>query len=162
MSVSFNAEEVYHMAEQIERNGIRFYNKAAEQVNDEAARQTLVYLAEMEASHERTFAAMRQEMNPSESSPETGEQDQEGLMYLQAAVEGRIFDFESDPAEQIGADAGMPEILRKAIALEHESVAFYTSMKQMMRSAADIQKIEHIISEELGHVTMLTDLMAGT
>ena len=29
MSVDFNADEIFEMAEQIERNGVKFYNKAA-------------------------------------------------------------------------------------------------------------------------------------
>ncbi|MGC9455310.1 MAG: ferritin family protein [Phycisphaerae bacterium] len=158
MSITFNADEVYRMAEQIETEGIRFYKAAAEQASSDSARNVLLNLAEMEAAHQRTFAAMREELNPSEQSPAL-EADDEGLQYLQAAVEGKVFKLDSDPAGQIGADTSMDEILRRAIGLEHDSIAFYTGMKQMMQSAADMQKVDHIIREEMGHVTMLTNLM---
>ena len=159
MSVNFNAEEIYRMAEQIERNGIRFYQTAAEQTDEESRRKVLLNLAEMEADHERTFAAMRQELSPSEKSPTAADPDDEGLLYLQAAAEGKVFDFNADPAAEIHADSSQEQILRQAIRLEHDSIAFYTGMKEMMQSAADRQKVDHIIREEVGHVTMLTRLM---
>jgi rubrerythrin len=159
MSVNFNAEEVYRMAEQIERNGIRFYRKAAEQTDEESSRNVLQNLAEMEANHERTFAAMRQELNPSEKTPTTADPDDEGMLYLQAAAEGKVFDFNADPAAEIQSGASLEQMLRQAIRLEHDSIAFYTGMKEMMQSAADRQKVDHIIREEVGHVTMLTRMM---
>lgn len=160
MSITFSADEIYRMAKQIERNGIRFYKAAAEQTSQESAKKVLLNLAEMEAAHERTFEAMRQELNPSEDSPAAADVDEEGLQYLQAAAEGKVFDLEGDPAAEIGADTSQDEILRRAIGLEHDSIAFYTGMKQMMHSAADIQKVDNIIGQEMGHVTMLTQLMS--
>lgn len=159
MSVTFSGEEVFRMAEQIERNGIRFYETAAEQTADESNRKVLLNLSEMEAAHERTFAAMRQELSTSERSLAGGDPNNEGLMYLQAATEGKVFDVNADPAAQIKADASQEDILRQAIRLEHDSIAFYTGMKEMMDSAADRQKVDHVIREEVGHVTMLTRLM---
>ncbi|MFP3938224.1 MAG: ferritin family protein, partial [Phycisphaerae bacterium] len=132
MSITFNADEIYRMAEQIEENGIRFYKTAAEKASAESVQNMLLNLAEMEAAHERTFAAMREQLNPSEQMPDDIDADDEGLQYLQAAAEGKVFDLEGDPAAEIGADTSLDEILRRAIGLEHDSIAFYTGMKQMM------------------------------
>jgi hypothetical protein len=41
MSFEFNADEILEMAEQIERNGARFYRKAAELVKDAAVSKLL-------------------------------------------------------------------------------------------------------------------------
>ena len=59
MSYDFNADNVFEMAEQIERNGALFYRQAANDVADPDAKQFLLDLAAMEDDHEKTFAVMR-------------------------------------------------------------------------------------------------------
>ena len=58
MSMAFNADEVLAIAEQIERNGMVFYEKAAERFRGDEKR-TLLRLADMEVTHQQVFAAMR-------------------------------------------------------------------------------------------------------
>jgi rubrerythrin len=48
MSITFNAFEIFEIAEQIERNGVKFYRKAAKGISDQDLRQTLLELADME------------------------------------------------------------------------------------------------------------------
>jgi len=59
MSIDFNADEVFEIAEQIERNGAKFYRTVAENVTDADKRKILINLAEMEDEHEQTFKTMR-------------------------------------------------------------------------------------------------------
>ncbi len=66
MAMPFNADEVFEMAEQIERNGGKFYRAAAEKFP--AVRELLLKLAEMEDNHERTFANMRAELSTKETA----------------------------------------------------------------------------------------------
>ncbi len=49
MSITFNAFEIFEMAEQIERNGVKFYRKAAEIFTDRDISQTLLEFADMES-----------------------------------------------------------------------------------------------------------------
>ena len=60
--INFNADEIFEMAEQIERNGAKFYRKAAESI-DSKSRDLLLGLAAMEDEHQKTFAAMRGELS---------------------------------------------------------------------------------------------------
>ena len=53
MEVVFNADEVMEMAEQLERNGARFYREASERVADSPTRIMLLQLSMMEEEHER-------------------------------------------------------------------------------------------------------------
>ncbi len=55
MSFEFNADEILEMAEQIERNGARFYRKAAELVKDAAVSKLLQDLAAWEDGSYRIF-----------------------------------------------------------------------------------------------------------
>ena len=69
MGMPFNADEVFEMAEQIERNGAKFYRAAAKKFP--SLRDVLLELAAMEDDHEKTFAAMRGQLSAGE--PAIGE-----------------------------------------------------------------------------------------
>ena len=66
MSYDFNADDVFEMAEQIERNGAVFYRKAAADIKDPDAKNFLSDLAAMEDSHEKTFSTMRKKLTEAE------------------------------------------------------------------------------------------------
>ena len=51
MSYDFSANEVFEMAEQIERNGALFYKSAAEGTTDRSAKDFLLGLSAMEEQH---------------------------------------------------------------------------------------------------------------
>jgi rubrerythrin len=59
MSYDFNADEVFEMAEQLERNGAKFYHDAAEGDVGQSNKQMLLDLAAMEEAHEKTFKCFR-------------------------------------------------------------------------------------------------------
>ena len=83
MTRTYNIDEIFEMAEQIERNGVAFYRRAAEVSMDEERKRKLLDLAEMEASHECTFAAMRTEQ---ENAPTSFDPDGEAARYLDAII----------------------------------------------------------------------------
>ena len=56
MMYDFNADDIFEIAEQLERNGATFYRTAAGAVTDADAKGFLLKLAEMEDAHEKTFA----------------------------------------------------------------------------------------------------------
>ena len=47
MSITFNANEIFEMAEEIERNGAKFYRKAAQNTSDNQTKQMLLDMADM-------------------------------------------------------------------------------------------------------------------
>ena len=59
MGIEFNADEILETAERMERNGAEFYRLAAEGDIGSGSKQKLLELAEMEAAHEKAFAALR-------------------------------------------------------------------------------------------------------
>ena len=80
MGAPFNADEVFEMAERIERNGGRFYRAAAEKFP--AVRELLLELAEMEDDHERTFANMRAELSTKETAQTVFDPDGHIFIWL--------------------------------------------------------------------------------
>ncbi len=154
MGIKFNAYEIFEMAEQIERNGAKFYRKAAESAEGEN-RELLLRLAEMEDEHERAFAAMRAELPGAEKHAVTADPDDEDALYLQAMVKGKIFT--ADPSKNLTGSESMDEILQTAIDMEKDSVIFfYQSLKGAMSKVIGDRSLDVIIKEEIGHIVNLT------
>ena len=150
--ITFNADEIFEMAEQIERDGAKFYRKAAQSADDEG-RDLLLRLADMEDDHEKTFAAMRSELTDAKERYTTPDPDNQAALYLQAVADGKVFD--SDPSEDLSGTESMEDILTTAIGLEKDSVVFYESMKEIVQTTAGREKVAAIIAEEVGHIVDL-------
>ena len=151
--LTFNADEIFEVAEQIERDGAEFYRKAAESA-DENRRSVLLALAEMEYNHERTFAAMRSDLSGGELQPLAADPDRQGALYFQAVADGRIFG--TDPASELTGTESIDTIFEIAISLEKDTIVFYQSMKALVPPGEACEQLEKIIDQEIGHILELT------
>ena len=150
MSYDFNADEVFEMAEQMERNGAKFYRDAAESAADASNKEMLVGLSKMEAAHEKMFESMRAELTASDKASTVFDPSGEAAVYLRALVDSRVF-FE----KEIDVTS-MEEILKSAIEAEKDSIVFYLGMKEAVPENLGRDRIEAIIKEEMGHIRVLS------
>jgi len=157
MGMPFDADEVFEMAEQIERNGAKFYRAAAEKFPEVS--QLLLELAAMEDRHEKTFAAMREELSGTEAEPIVFDPDGQAQMYLQAMADDHVFNLKSDPVNQLGNLDTPDEVMKTAMGLERDSIAFYTGLKESVSRKAGKDKVEGIIKEEMNHIVILSQKM---
>jgi len=154
----YNPHEIFEMAEQIERNGARFYRKAAENADGDV-RGLFIKLAEMEDLHERSFASMKRHLP---DGPGREELDQpEAEAFLQALAEGKIFRAQLDPSRRLAGTETPQQVLQTAITLEKDSVIFYLAMQPLVTGSRAFKDIERIIWEEMGHVTTLSNLLTA-
>lgn len=160
MSVPFNAGEVLEMAQEIERNGRRFYLRAAEGADDAETRSLLLDLAAMEAAHERTFAAMGEELKEAESPVAVYDPDGEATRYLRAAAGGHVFASREDPAAWLGEGRPLRGVLEKAMRMEKESIVFYAGLRGVVPEALGQDRIDAVIREELQHLLQLGERLA--
>lgn len=161
MSITFNAFEIFEMAEQIERNGAKFYHKAAEDLSDRETRQTLLDLAAMEADHEETFADMRKQLSDEERELMVFDPENEMALYLQAMAGGHVFDLKKDLSQQLTGKEGTEDILKMAIGAEKDSIVFYLGLKDFVPAKAGKDKVDAIIKEEMSHITVLNRKLAA-
>jgi rubrerythrin len=154
MRYDFNADEVFEMAEQMERNGEKFYKSAADSIADEAHKKLLLELAAMEVDHEKTFKAMRSDLKAAEKSATVFDPEGEAALYLRALVDTRVF-FE----KQVDVSS-MENILKAAIEAEKDSIVFYLGMKNAVPEKLGQDRIEGIIKEEMGHIRLLSRELA--
>ena len=155
MSIAFNAFEIFEMAEQIERNGVKFYRKAAENISDKDTRRMLLDFAVMEAGHEETFAEMRKQLSNQERELMVFDPENEMALYLQAMANGHVFDLKKDPSQQLTGEETINDVLEMAIAAEKDSIIFYLGLRDFVPATAGRDKIDAIIKEEMSHITIL-------
>jgi rubrerythrin len=159
MSVRFNADEVFEMALQIERNGAKFYQRAADLQQDDRARNTLRELSAMEQDHEKTFASMRRDLTEQERKEMTFDPDGELPLYLRALADRQIFDPGKDPSQRLSGEDSIEDVLHMAIGLEKDSIVFYTGMKSAVPERLGAQRLDDILKEEMSHIATLGDLL---
>jgi rubrerythrin len=150
MSYDFNADEIFDMAEQIERNGAKFYRTAADGIDDAGSRDFLLELAAMEDEHEKSFASIRSQLSQSEKGATVFDPGNEAGLYLRALADTRVF-FE----KEIDVSS-MKAILKDAIVAEKDSIVFYLGMKDMVPEKAGKERIDAIIKEEMRHISLLS------
>ena len=155
MGINFNAFEIFEMAEQIERNGVKFYRKAAKNISDQNVCQMLLDLADMEVAHEKTFADMRKQLSEGTRELMAFDPENEMALYLQAMANGHVFDLNKDLSQQLKGNETAEEILKLAVDTEKDSIVFYLGLKDFVPGKAGKDKVEAIIKEEMGHIVLL-------
>lgn len=162
MSYDFNADEVFEMAEKIERNGVRFYREAAENISDASVSSVFLDLAAMEAEHEKIFASMRVDLLEEERKPTVFDPEGEAALYLRALADLQMFGKEGREDFILTGDLTEQEKIKKilsaAIGIEKESIVFYLGMKALVPAKFGKDKIDKIISEEMGHIRLISGL----
>lgn len=155
MTVTFNAFEVFEMAEQIEKNGVEFYQKAAENFKDSDAHNTLLELADWEKQHVATFVAMKNELTEEQRQPVVFDPDDEAALYLQVIADGHVFNVKEGSSRLLTGKESLKDIYNTAIGMEKESVVFYTILKDLVPADAGKDKVQTIIKEEISHIGIL-------
>lgn len=156
MGIHFTADEIFQMAEQIERNGRDFYTRAANRMAESRTGQFLLGLAAMEVEHERIFASMRVSLSERERKAPVPDADDQALAYLRAWADGHVFEVRSNPAERLTGKEKVKDVLRMAIGLEKDSIVFYVGMKDAVPERLGRSRIDEIIKEEMSHMSSLS------
>jgi rubrerythrin len=177
MKVELNASEVLQIAEQIERNGVRFYSKAAELFGEPGVRKMFLELANWEAEHEKVFAEMRKQLSPTSVSLDASRGGRQEI-HEQQSFNPQVTPFNpkafaglavfgikpapasSWPSHELSGKENITDILKIAIEKEKDSIIYYTGLKDFVQAQADRDKINAIIEEELRHIRILHQSLA--
>lgn len=161
MAYDFNIDQILEIAEQIERNGVKFYRRMADKIDDKSVKDMLHELSDMEKDHEKIFHAMRSDLSDREKESNLFDPDGETVLYLHALADLRVFDREAESAfdipDELSENEKMENIFQEAIHREKESIIFYTGMKELVGEKLGRDKIDLIIREEMKHVRLLTN-----
>lgn len=149
MIYDFNADDVFEMAQQLERNGAQFYRTAAASVKESTTRDLLLRLADMEDEHEKIFTQIHSQLTASEKTSTVFDPQGEAAGYLKALADTRVF-FEKK------IDTSSKEaIFKDAITAEKDSIVFYLGMREAVPETLGRSRLDEVIKEEMGHIRTL-------
>ena len=151
----FTADDVFEMAEQLERNGAKFYQEAAQHTGNPEYKKLLQMLSDMEIEHEKIFIKLRSELSGNEKSSTVFDPQNESVLYLRALADTKVF-FEKEIDF-----SSMKSVLKAAILAEKDSIVFYLGMKEMVPEKFGKDKLDKIIKEEMGHIKILANELKG-
>ena len=156
MAFVFNADEIFEMAEQIERNGAAFYRLAAKQFP--AQQRLLTIIAEQEDEHGAIFSVLRRQLASKDREATAFDPGQEAEAYLRAMADRRVVDVQRGPKDVLKGGESFADILGIAVGMEKDSIVFYVGMQAMVPPALGRDKLDLIIAEEKKHIVFLNQL----
>jgi len=161
VSITFNADEIFEMAEEIERRGAAFYREAAAKAKDAPTQKFLSGLAAMEDGHLIIFQGMRKDLSAADKAVAAFDPYNEATMYLQVMADAKGFEGKISPSLRLSGKETLSDVLNIAINAERNSVVFYVGLKTLVHTEQGRRQIEKIIGEEMGHIaTLQKKLMA--
>lgn len=155
MEVSYHIDEVFEMAAQMEENGARFYQEAAQKSKDKKVKELLEKLAAMEVEHKAIFNNLRNELVGTKDADSFFDPYGEGAMYLKSIVDTKVF------FEKTIDTSSLEEVLKEAIWAEKDTAAFYLGIRLGMTDEGAKKKIDKIIEEEMSHIRILNEQLRG-
>ncbi|OVE74740.1 hypothetical protein BVX97_06450 [bacterium E08(2017)] len=152
MDMTFTVDEVFEMAEQIERNGGIFYREAAEIMKDADAKAKLLDLAEAEDRHEVVFRGLRENLVPENARLAVYDLDNVVALYLQALASREIFVVGQKAEDVLKGDETFEEIVKMAIGKEWDSILYYTAVRELVKDDDGRKAVDEVIMQEEKHV----------
>jgi rubrerythrin len=165
MSYDFSSDEIFEMAEQIERNGAKFYRDRADAISDASIRQLFLDFAEMEDQHQKVFASLRADLSNQERQSTVFDPEGETALYLRALADLRVFDKTAEEdfilSDELSEQEKETRSFKAAIGREKDSIVFYLGMKELVPRNLGQDKIDVIIKEEMNHLRFLSNKLAS-
>jgi len=155
MGIAFNADEVFEMGMDIEKNGEAYYRKAAELAKEAAVKAVFHDLMRQEQQHYVTFKGLREKLPPRTSLPTVADPESEEYLYLDALVKSRLFNSVHEAESLAAKAANAVEALRAALTFEKDTVLFFQMMKGKVDERLGKSEINRIIEEEHSHIVRI-------
>ena len=155
MPITFNADEIFEIAEEIERNAGKFYRKASGIASDKVTKKLLLDLAAMEDGHLKIFRDMRELLSDKEKEQVTFDPEDQAAQYLQTMADMHGSEGKISPTKELTGKETIKEIIEIALNAEKDSVVFYFGLRSFVPATGGRDKVEKIINEELGHINVL-------
>ncbi len=156
----FNAEETFHIAIIIEKNGEEFYKLMLGKVRNDKAKQVITRLAGEEAKHrlmfERLLAELVSKKGPAYNMIDFPEED---LSYLKTLADTNVFAKSFNLKTVSGGMKTPKNAVNTALGFEKDSILFFLQMKKFTRPEWGQSEINKLIEQEQEHIKLLTGLL---
>ncbi len=162
MSHQYSIEEVFEIAINIEKHGTEFYNKLAENTENEESKKLFVYLANEEKHHITLFTGMRDRLGKKLSSSflDYWESELMGL-YLKELAVVEVFPELDDMPKFLEQFKTEKDIIMYALGMEKSNILFFMEVLEAIgtENETEIKIIKDLINEEKKHIIQLCNLL---
>jgi rubrerythrin len=155
MSLYLNANEIFQIGVQIETNGKLFYETAAVQAQEDAAKKIFKELAFWENQHITLFEKLRGQLPEAARKEDLFDPGSELQIYIKATADSHIFVKNKDVPGLASKLKTPQEVLDLAVTFEKDSVVFYSTIKNAVPQSYGKDQIDALINEEIQHIAIL-------
>jgi rubrerythrin len=156
MSIYLNANEIFQVGVEIEKNGKLFYETAAKQTQEGPTKKLFNELATWEGHHIELFEKLRNRLPEAARKEDLFGADSEILMYIKATADSHVFVRNKDIPGLVSKLKSPQEVLDLAIQFEKDSVVCYTTLKMAVPVTFGRDQIDALANEEIKHIAILT------
>ena len=150
----FNEIEAAKIAQNMETNGLAFYQRAAAKANDPAVKKLFLGLADDETRHLAWFQELEEQLHTERRDGPGYTDDAEIGAYISGLLQTQVFGDESDVARLADA-ADDTAALAVGMKAERDSIVFYQEMLDFVDSKVARKTFEKILEEERRHLRLL-------
>jgi len=152
--------EILEIAEKIERNGAKFYRRAAGVCEDPSICALFVDLAQWEMRHVGVFREMKERLAKQNWGPPRLDRPGAGPSDSQLLAGMAVFAVHPDPEEELTGQESRADVLKLALEKEKDSIVYYSGLKNFVSNEAERTIVTDIIQEEMKHVRILMQSLA--
>ena len=151
----FNEIEGAKIAQNMEKNGVAFYQKVSAKANSAAVRDTFLQFAEDEKAHLAQFEELEETLQRERRNGAGYADDAEIASYIDGLLKTQVFSDEGDVARL--ADQTEDDLAALAVAMraERDSILFYQEMMGLVDSKQAQAAFSTILDEERAHLRTL-------
>ncbi|MFO8012560.1 MAG: ferritin family protein [Phycisphaerae bacterium] len=153
----FNEVEAAKIAQNMERNGLAFYQKAAAKAKDQATADVFRRLAEDEKDHLAHFEELEEKLQSERRTGSGYSDDPDLAAYIDRLLKTQVFGDESDVARLAEQSESDYETLAVGMRAERDAITFYQEMLDFVDSKVAKEAFTHILQEERTHLRLLGD-----
>lgn len=151
----FNEVEAAKIAQNMEKNGLAFYQKAAAKTKNVAVRDLFLKLADDEKTHLARFEELEDTLQAERRDQAGYADDDEIAAYIDRLLQTQVFGNAGDVARLADQAADDIEALGVGMKAERDSIVFYQEMLDFVDSKAARAAFAGILKEERQHLRLL-------
>ncbi len=164
MILGFNADEIFGIAIDIEKNGIQFYEQARAAAIRDSVKEIFAELKAQEEQHLRELEQMRAELPESAKRPTDYDpaddvyrkREEEVEQYIRDTADMNVFRKPEHVEQYISEMDRVEDALRLAIQFEKDSITFYLILKDLTEEDKGKAFVDGILAGEKEHLKRLS------
>jgi rubrerythrin len=153
----FNEIEAAKIAQNMERDGIDFYTRAADKAETDPVRETFLKLVDDEKKHLKRFQELDERLQDNREQGRGYTDDPDLGAYIHRLLETQVFAEDGSVARLADQAESDIEALGTAMKAERDAIIFYEEMLKHIDSSDARDAFGAIVDEEREHLRILGD-----